>query len=117
MEKTRVPKGEMYWFINTNAAITRMWVEWDIEGRYPAIDAARLKFGNKFLTQEEAESMANKLRAVLKGAEVIETPAPDEVYKECKKRNPHIDEESIVGREWQEGFFACANFMKSKIVK
>ena len=66
MEKTRVPKGEKYWFINCFGEVVST-----LEGGI--IDnTKRFEIGNYFATEEEAESMARKLRAVLKGAEAIE---------------------------------------------
>lgn len=72
MKKTRVNKGEKYWFINSFGEVVSKTESGVID------DAKRFEAGNYFSTKEEAESMANKLRAVLDGADVIEMPSEEE---------------------------------------
>ena len=62
----RVKKGEEYWFIDRDGEIL-----WRYDG-YSCQDDMMFDYGNYFHTKEEAEAMAKKLRAVLKGAEIIE---------------------------------------------
>lgn len=73
MEKTRVPYGESYWWINSVYAVCedKDWNTSTVKASYKA--------GNYYKTKEEAEAMARKLRAVLKGAEVIEMPSEEEL--------------------------------------
>lgn len=114
MNKTRVKKGEKYWYINTNAAITAMWADWDMEGNYPSIDTTRFENGNYFQTCAEAEVMARKLRAVLKGADVIEMPSEEDI----KERLNMIIPTQPVEPWCVEGYCKhMIDFVKSKIVK
>ena len=66
MEKTRVPKGEKYWFINCFGEVVSTTEQGIIDNYY------RFNVGNYFHTKEEANTMTRKLRAVLKGTDVIE---------------------------------------------
>lgn len=67
MEKTRVNKGEKYWYIDEFGRVESCTDEYK---PYPCL--VRFKKGNYFRTEVEAESMACKFRALLKGAEMIE---------------------------------------------
>lgn len=73
MEKTRVPKGKYYWFIDEVVG-----VNFDADNR-EVFSTRRYLEGNYFSTRDEAEAMARKLRAVLNGADVIEFPSEDEI--------------------------------------
>lgn len=67
-KKQRVPIGEKYWylvFFGGEVLIYSM-----IERNF-SDDDEHFAMGNYFHTQEEAETMARKLRAVLKGADVV----------------------------------------------
>lgn len=71
MEKTRVKKGEKYWsvvYTSREGFAPFNYTETDDE-----CDILDYERGNYFATFKEAEAFANKLRAVLKGADVIET--------------------------------------------
>lgn len=70
MEKTRVHKGEGYWFIFRTKG-GGFVVNYKIE-EGSSDDDARFDIGNYFVVRDEALFMARKLRAVLKGAKVIE---------------------------------------------
>lgn len=62
---------------------------------------------------------AEKLRAVLEGADVIEMPSEEDVYNEEFKTNHYlfcVDGAAVVGSH-QEGFKHCFDWLKSKIVK
>lgn len=122
MSKTRVKNGEKYWFINTNAAQTNMWADWDMEGNYPSIDKARLKNGNYFNTKEDAEVCARKLRAVLKGADVIEMPSEEEIESVASKIGHNIEKQGIISSGAINGYItngckSMAEFFNNKIVK
>ncbi len=99
-QKQRVPKGEMYFYINEGCHVS----DWKDTGG--SFSAMRLLLGNYFHTKEEAESMARKLRAVLKGADVIEMPSEEEIrkYTDNYTRYPVTSRKAI---DW----------LKSKIVK
>lgn len=62
----RVNKGEKYWYINSLGEVV-FAIEYDVIN-----NTRRFEVGNYFITEEQAEAMARKLRAVLKGAEVLE---------------------------------------------
>lgn len=66
---------------------------------------------NCFNSEEEAEAMAKKLRAVLKGADVIEMPSEEELEKKMPEFfNPKNEEERV-------GWIKCYHWLKSKIVE
>ena len=79
MEKTRVPKGEKYWYIASSFFAGDFYVTYGVDF-YEDIQDGRFALGNYFHTKEEAEAMARKLRAVLNGAEVIEKPVEKEIH-------------------------------------
>lgn len=74
-KKQRVKKGETYWFITSLLDVQQNW-DWCTN-----IERNRFERGNYFNTKEEADAMVSKLRAVLKGADVIEMPSEDEIYQ------------------------------------
>lgn len=78
-ERTRVPKGEKYWFLAYDSIRDKGINVLPSEEECCIVDFNRCELGNYFHTKEEAESMARKLRAVLKGADVIEVPSEEEV--------------------------------------
>lgn len=71
MKKERVSKGEKYWYISlvTGYGKNGISVDWDYD-EYSMLENLKYAEGNYFVTQEEAESTARKLRAVLNGAAV-----------------------------------------------
>lgn len=74
--------------------------------------------GNYFNTKEEAEAMADKIRKVLNGADVIEMPSEEDFYNEEFKTNHYFiakDGAAVVGAH-QTGFKHCYDWLKSKIV-
>lgn len=109
----RVKKGERYWFINSfGEAVSK--IESGIVD-----DVKRFEKDNYFYTKEEAESMVERIRKVLKGADVIEMPSKEDVYNEEFKTNPYLfceDGAAVVGAH-QGGFNHCFEWLKSKIVK
>lgn len=108
MEKTRVPKGEKYWYINDCLYVS--------EGYERGICISEVHFikSNYFHTKEEAEAMARKLRAVLKGADVIEMPSEDDMLGAI----PIIDDPcDYIGPGRRLGWSECYTWLKSKIVK
>lgn len=78
MEKTRVSKGENYWCIDRGLDVG---ANTDVNNYF---DEVMFRVGNYFHTKEEAESVARKLRAVLKGADVIEMPSEEEIEDAMK---------------------------------
>lgn len=99
--RTRAPKGEKYWYIDKYGEI-----KFAIEIEH-IVDVRRFVNGNYFSDKKEAKRIANKLRAVLKGAEVIEMPSEEEY----KKRLDYFESYSRFGAKeiW--------NWLQSKIVK
>lgn len=65
-----MPKGKYYWWIRIYEGID-VCADMDWRRKF---STKNYSDGNYFYTKEEAESIANKLRAVLKGADVIEMP-------------------------------------------
>lgn len=70
----RVKKGEKYWIILIWGS--HIYVD-EVIDLHCKCDDDNYNQGNYFNTKEQAEAMASKLRAVLKGADVIE-PMLDE---------------------------------------
>lgn len=104
MEKTRVKKGEKFWFIDLNFEVCLLSHS---DQREPTDDWL-YDSGNYFATLEEAEAVARKLRAVLNGADVIEMPSEEEI----EKRRVFWDHTDA-----RTGFGDCLRWLKSKIVK
>lgn len=92
----RVNKGERYWYILCDC--DGFYIEEWIDNRCGG-DKALFELGNYFATKEEAEAMAEKIRKVLKGADVYTQEEITEI-----KANAFAD-----GMEAQQ--------RKSKIVK
>lgn len=119
MKKTRVPEGDQYFYVGSTGIIKEDWDE------LRPIDNERFENSNYFHTRKEAEAMARKLRAVLNGADVIETPS-DKDIEEAMKRSVT---ESILCVAPYESFtpkatdlLECAwtkgaEWVKSKIIK
>ena len=115
MEKTRVNKGERYWIVLLTGNGCRVIEarEGEVTSSKPTLNDECYEFGNYFHTREEAESMANKLRAVLKGADVIEMPSEEEYEKIIPQRI--CSDEFASGED--NGYWNGYNYLKSKIVK
>lgn len=113
MEKTRVPKGEKYWYIVSDFFAGDFYTTHGVDF-YEDIQDGRFALGNYFHTKEEAEAMARKLRAILNGAEVIEIPSE----KEIKERLSMIIPTQPVEPWCVEGYCKhMIDFVKSKIVQ
>lgn len=113
MEKTRVPKGEEYGYVDECGYLT---TDYD-EGR--PLDDIRYEVGNYFNLKDEvdyqrAESMAKRFQAVLNGADAIEMPSEEEIKERLDMIIPHGPVES-----WcVEGYCKhILDWLKSKIVK
>lgn len=76
-KKTRKRKLNIYYYIDTALRIC-------VATHDMSIDDKRFKVGNYFPTKEEAESTARKLRAVLNGADIIETPSDKDIENAMK---------------------------------
>lgn len=70
----RVLRGDDYYYFHHNSLF--ICVDCDFRN---TIDDARYEIGNYFRTKEEAEAMAEKIRKVLEGADVIKTPSEKEI--------------------------------------
>lgn len=120
----RVKKGEKYWYIS--GLLT-------VEARYETngiMDAELFKTNNYFpaneYTPKMVEEMAKKLRAVLKGADVIEMPCEEKCVCSAEESNLYKTNEgegTLAGfenglhRGYEIGFLRSIEWLKSKIVK
>lgn len=110
MEKIRVKKGERYWWIRLYNGIDAC-ADCDYRREF---STANYNDSNYFATKEEAEAIARKIRAVLKGADVIEMPSEEEMLGEI----PIIDDPcDYIGPGRRLGWRECFEWLKSKIVK
>ena len=118
MEKTRVKKGEKYWYID---------IDYEIDSTIEAltgINNRMFESGNYFSNYSEAEACAEKIRKVLKGADVIEMPSEEKIkakieYIAEKYQISYHEEDDIVVSfgECYESAEYMFNWLKSKIVK
>lgn len=111
MKTTRVSRGGEYYYLHHNHL--SICIDCDFRN---TIDDNRYEIGNYFRTKEEAETMARKLRAILKGADVIEMPSEDVI------KGKAIDiAQNICGddywRDCEEAVIRTTEWIKSKIVK
>lgn len=110
----RVKKGDKYWFINHEGMVIV-----DEDERWVGDDRC-YECGNYFTSRESAEAMAKKLRAVLKGADVIEMPSEEEINEKASELYPSQYNEYAGMYEVPSeklGFGDCIDWLKSKIVK
>lgn len=111
----RVKKGERYWYIDESFTVQSSY---DIGTRW---DSQRFKCGNYFATKEEAEACARKLRAVLKGAEVIEIPNKPLGLTDIKNNHlrGYVPERLSINdlKAFALGFWEGCDWLASKIVK
>ena len=115
----RVKKGEKYWFVEVFAfsPFVESCTEINSIG-----DDNRFNCGNYFHNRKEAELMARKLRAVLKGADVIEMPSAEEIkqYADTAIYNPKDGDRRVHTCEvisYASGIENGIEWLKSKIVK
>lgn len=115
-KKTRVKKGEEYWYLSNYSFESISTFD-----AYSRWDNINYKNGNYFHTKEEAEAIAKKLKAILNGADVIETPSENLSTEEIedhwfRRYLPEVlsldDLEAYV-----LGFKAGVYWLKSKIIK
>lgn len=113
MEKKRVEKRERYWYIDE---LCRVFGSYD--GRELMVNQ-RYKIGNYFPDRESAEAMASKLRAVLNGADVIETPSEEEFNtgEETYIQEGYSEGEYCHKQSFCWGFQEGIEWLKSKIIK
>ena len=118
MEKTRVNKGEKYWYIHY-VMDNVFSIEESIDD-YEIFDNYKYKYGNYFHTKEEAKSVALKFLAVLAGADVIEMPSEEEieamaemVYPNGTNVKPLYSCEEFAQTSFKYGVY----WLKSKIIK
>lgn len=124
-----------YWTIDNTGYV------FEIYDQNYSTDNMRYEIGNYFATQDQAEEMAKKLKAVLKGADVIEMPNEKEML-EARPTFPMFDDDKFAKEAAEEycannglpagacasqishghncmyeGFLAGVNWLKSKIIK
>lgn len=110
----RVKKGERYWYIYFGAFGIEVFQMTDKRDKS---DDATFGYNNYFATKEEAEACARKLRAVLKGADVIEMPSDEEIWEEANSRYPRRWSGDRENGEKFDVFMEGIDYVKSKIVK
>lgn len=106
----RVKTGYLYWYITIYGEVECDY-ECDSVGDFKCFSS-----GNYFHTKEEAEAMAKKLCAVLKGADVIEMPSEEEFYKVAPSTDK-LGGWSLENSRQVRGFQDCWDWLKSKIIK
>lgn len=115
-ERKRVPKGEKYWRIKFDEYFGDIIsVEARTEYGYKCNDADFNSF-NYFYTERKAKRMAKKIRAVIKGATVIEMPDEEEI----KRLYPVFvdnDEDAEFHEGMRVGISNTIDCFKDKIVK
>lgn len=114
MEKTRVPKGEKYWHILIFSGLIE--IEWLIEENLSE-DESNFEMGNYFYTEEEAEIIVNKFRAILKGTDVTEMLSEDEIIDEAKRRYPPYMHKGNMQDSRCGIFWKGVKWLKEKIIK
>lgn len=107
----RVRKGERYWYLRGNLEVA------PAEETDSIFDRSAYLNLDYFHTKEEAESMLKKLRAVLKGADVIEMPSEEEIAEKINECGFRIGKELTDVIIASAGALEMANYLKSKIVK
>lgn len=105
MKATRVKKFEKYWMIDSDLMPVHFI---DDRRRCSNTDYDN---GNYFNTKEEAEAMADKIRKVLNGANVIEIPSAEEVKKAAVLNDSGYFDDCQIS-----GFIDGVEWLKSKIV-
>ena len=113
----RVKKGEKYWFVEVFAfsPFVESCTEFNSIG-----DDNRFYCGNYFHNRKEAELMARKLRAVLKGADVIEMPKYVEEFnagEEIYIQKGYSDGEYCHKQSFCWGFQEGIEWLKSQLTK
>lgn len=118
----RVNKGEKYWILYMDRFGIYPIKHRDTRHQHDDLFFAT---GNYFNTEEEAEAMAEKIRKVLKGADVIEMPSEKEiedamntsVTESIMSISPYgeftLRATDLLECAWLKG----AEWLKSKIVK
>lgn len=86
-ERKRVPKGENYWGVEVFQETVKTVRYTEDEGYY---DGEAYNADNYFTDRDSAEQMASKIRAVLKGADVIEKSSEAEIYHGATKTTCNI---------------------------
>ena len=108
MEKKRVEFGEDYYFIDLNMQIN---CECELHSGF---ESELFKADNYFATEEQAEAMANKIKAVLAGADVIEMPSEKEIESAIPT---YADRPAEFSAGIGNGWWQCIEWLKSKIIK
>ena len=108
MEKTRVKKGKPYYWIMSSSKCGFLSVYH--EEMNLVSDNDRWESGNYFNSRKDADAIAKKLNAVLKGAEVIEMPSKEELTEKIFSTAGEI-----VGRDREITVSDCMKTAKSVV--
>lgn len=116
----RVNYGEWYWYIHGTNYLGKFCILRRMDVR-DTIDDDCYELGNYFHTEEEAESMAEKIRKVLKGADVIEVPSKPLGLTDIKNHHlrGYVPERLSINdlKAFALGFWEGCDWLASKIVK
>lgn len=125
MKRERVNTGENYWYISSGVdgifKVSKDKEDGQVE------DEVRFNNYNYFTNEEDAELLTKKLNAVLHGAEVIEIPSEEEIFRAgfdnipcwCKDGDSHqgVDCDICCVPDERKAFYNGVEWLKSKIVK
>ena len=112
MRKKRVSDGKFYYYITLKDSGFR--VSNSRDDCYPE-DSDRNFLGNYYYTEEEAEAIAKRLKAVLNGADVIQMPSEFEMGQQAmdiaeKRQDVHYG-------DCYDSASDMYDWIKSKIIK
>lgn len=117
----RVKRGERYWvvYLIGDKCKTCMMIAGQNSPATPTYDSDCFQFGNYFSSEASAEAMAEKIRKVLKGADVIEMPSEDDIADKIYNTSGEV-----VGREGEISVSHCirtakivVEWLKSKCIR
>lgn len=113
MEKKRFEKGEKYWCVGEDMNPLEA-----VCGENWALDVLRFEADNCYTDYHECYVMCGKLRAVLKGSDVIEMPESNEVDMIQREIGLEVggEDEELVGAA-SLGAIRMINWLIDKIVK
>lgn len=109
--RMKMERQKTYWTIGNSGSVFEIY-----DQNHP-FDDFRYEIGNYFATRSQAEEMARKLKAVLKGAEVIEMPSEKEISLQSQREWVANDGEVGDKRVFNDIVLTAYSIVKSKIVK